>query len=286
MAKRKRTRTRTNRAARNNTHAASISLPTGPIEPSTDLLEYNHCIFGRKGIGKTTLGSAFPNSLNFRFERGRKNVRIVQVPEDDKVLIWSTALQYLSLFCNSDYDFAVIDSVDKCYEAAFEAVCERRGCTHPNEKNDYGQTWNAISEEFIGFFDAIQDAGKRFVLLSHDKTRKYENPDGSELEQVDMTLAPSAATLVKERCDFVYYYGYAENDRVITIRNDRNQVCCACGFDEVFLDPDGTPLRRFEMPNNPNEAYDTLVSAWNNELRDYDYEPPKEPRRKRRRSTN
>lgn len=258
---------------------SGLMLPTKPIAVSDDLFDYNHCIYGRKSIGKSTLGSAFPGSLNFRFERARRNLNIFQVLEDGSLLIWPTFMEYLKLFCDApEYQFAVIDSVDVCYEKAFEFVCKERGCTHPNQKNDYGATWGAISDTFMSAFDMIQDAGKKFVLLSHEKTRRFENPDGSELERVDLTLAPSAAAIVKQRCEFIYYYGYAGQDRVITIRNDRNQVECACGVGTHFRDPDGTPISRFEIPNDPDKVLDTLVAAWDNKLRDYDYEPPRAPR--------
>lgn len=279
MATKKRTR-------RPDKTTSSLSLPSAPVEPSDDLFDYNLAIFGRKSVGKSTLASQFPDCLTFRFERGRRNIRIRQVPEDGSLLTWESFREYLDLFCESDeYRYASIDSIDKCYLRCFEYICKKRGCKHPNEMNDFGQTWNAISEEFANAFDQIQDAGKNFVVISHEKTRKWENPDGSEIERIDLTTTPSSMDVIKERCEFIFYYGYAGNDRVITIRNDNNKVECAAGMDEFFCSPEGVPLKRFEVPNNPKEVLPTIMKAWNNELHDYDYEPPKTStsRRKKRR---
>lgn len=282
--------------AKRSTNTSTLSIPTKPVEVSDDLFDYNYCIYGAKGVGKSTLACAFPGAVNFRFEFGRQNIQVRQVPEaKTKLLLWSDFMDYLDAFLEDDTClFAIIDSIDCCHDRCFEHVCAEYGIEDPSEaeKNSY-KVWKEISSTFASAFHKIQRSGKHFITLSHDKIRTYKNPDGSEREMTDWTLSPSPAAIVKEQCEVVLYYGYSGNDRVITVRNDNNRIFCSCGLDSRFLDPNGSPIKRFEVPNidttdheeKAELALGVLQSAWDNELWDYDTgepEPPKKPTRSRR----
>jgi hypothetical protein len=269
-----------------------LSLPTKFIEPHEFFFMQPVCIYGRKGIGKTTAAMAIQwmlddhygkgkkTVLNFRFEPGRRNLRILQVPtETNRRLTWATFKDYLELFCEDDNRVvAVIDSIDKAYDACFEHVCAKHNVDHPKDaKRDAPAIWDAIKIEFETVFQALNECGKSFVALSHEKIKTEEMADGTEYERFDLSCKPAAAKVVKDMCEFVIYYGYSGvpeekakgAQRTMTIRNHDNVVECACGRDDVFLQPDGEPLFQFAVPHDPMEVGKALQAAYNNELYDF-----------------
>lgn len=279
----------------------TLSLPTTPMDQLEHFWEHSFCVFGRKGIGKSTFtrsvqqmldghfGKDKQKVLNFRFEYGRQNLPILQVPPKGKRLTWTTFKDYCEQFCEDDtFRVAVIDSIDKCYDECFEHVCSEWGIKQPNDapKGSGPAVWDEIRCEFESTLRAVQECGRSLVFLSHEKTRTDTLVDGTEFERIDLTCRPAASAIIKQLAEFILYYGYAgvaettevkgktktriHSDRVITIRNMDNRVECACGRDDVFLQPDGKPLFRFEVPNDPSQVAATVQAAYHNELHDYD----------------
>ncbi len=290
----------------------SLSLPSDPITPPEEFWKQPTCIYGRKAIGKTTIASLVipemlpegKSVLNMRFEAYRANLEILQVPQPgEPKLNWLRFKQYLALFVEDDrFVIAAIDSLDKCYDACFEEMCEEAGVEHPSEMGrDAPALWDSIRIEFESTLGAVRDVGKSFVFLSHEKERKEETPDGGEVVRRDLSCKPAAAKLIKDICEFVMYMGYADTtvektksaDRVIYIRNKDNAVECGCGRPDKFLQPDGRPLYRFKLPgvaeareeNKPVHVLvaETMQQAYDNELWDYDFDPREEARKEKKR---
>jgi hypothetical protein len=265
----------------------SLALPSQENVPPSDISESIVFLYGRKGIGKTSLASQFKNSLTFMFERGRRNLPIRMVPQkDDPKLDWQLFLDYVELAIKSDtVDTLVVDTVDRAYEQCMIYVCKRAGCKHPNDKNDYGKTWQEIKFEFDATLGLIQDSGKGLVLISHETakpltktSRRLEREDAESICQYDRmepTCSKQAFETVQEICDYVLYYGYSDEFRTITVRSPNDTCWTSCGISDTFLDPDGNPVQTFKVGNDPREAYKSLISAHSNELYDISYKPPK-----------
>lgn len=263
--------------------STKLALPTTKMKPASELHHHNVAIFGRKGVGKSTLGSSFPNSLNFRFERGRRNIEVYQVPTDPRLrLTWGSFMDYVELFADDEqFDTAVIDSVDIAYDECLEHVCAKYNVSHPSKAGKDGPgVWDEIKMTFESTFRAIQDCGKGIVFLSHEKKREEGQADGTMKEFIDLTCKPAAGKIIKNICEFVWYYGYSGNERVLYLRNSDNSMEVACGRRDVFLQPDGVALKRIGMPTVPEGedpltiTYDHLLKGYNNELYDFDYVPP------------
>jgi hypothetical protein len=264
-----------------------VSLPTKDNTPPAELRDSIIFLYGRKGIGKTSLASQFPNSLTFMFERGRRNLAIRMVPKpEDPRLDWSLFLDYLDLALSSDeVDTVVIDTIDRAYEQCMHYVCKVNGCKHPNDKNDFGKTWGAIKDEFDATLGLIQDSGKGLVLLSHEapkalnKTSKGLRREDSEAqfqyERLEPTCSKQAFQTVQEICDYVFYYGYTDEYRTITVRSPNDTCWTSCGITDTFLDPEGNPVQSFKVGGTPTDAYKSLLAAHSNELYDVNYIPPK-----------
>lgn len=247
-------------------------------------------IYGRKGIGKTSLAAQFNRSLVCMFESGRRNLPIVMVPgKDEPKLDWQTFKEYAEAFIESDkFDTLVVDTMDRAYDACLADVCRHLGCEHPQDKNDYGKTWNAVKDEFRAVMEVIKASGKGLVLLSHEtpkplnKASKTLKRDGvaaeTLLERFEPSCSKQAFEVIQEICDYVFYYGYREEYRCITVRSPNDIVWTSCGMGEQFLDPDGTPISSFKVGNSPKDAYISLQEAYGNQLRDFDYEEPRVPK--------
>lgn len=265
-----------------------ILLPDSPNEPPTTLEECITCLYGRKNIGKSSLAAQFENSITMMFERGRFNLNILQVPKKgEPALTWTRAKKYRDLICESDeIQHVNIDTADQCYNRCFEAICKEYGCRHPAEKKDGHQVWNAIKDEFDEFINSFRDAGKGLTLISHEKAKplatkaKGLKRDGDaeettfQYERMEPSFTGQVFGVVQEICDYVFYYGFKDGQRAITVRSPLDIHWTACGMGETFCDPDGNPLQTFAAGSSPQEAYEALIKAFNNELYDMDYVPP------------
>jgi hypothetical protein len=283
------TKDKPNKAAMNGAaqKPLSLSLPSQENEPPTELSDSIVTIYGRKGIGKTSLASQFPNSLTFMFERGRRNLPIRMVPKKEEgQLDWERTLGYVELALEDDsIQTLVFDTVDRAYDRCLEYVCKRLNCKHPNDKNDYGKTWNEVKTEFAALLGVVQDSGKGVVLISHEtpkpltksvKGLKREDSESVfQYERMEPTCSKQAFETIQEICDFVLYYGFTEEFRTITVRSPNDCYWTSCGVGDTFLNPDGSTINTFRVGNSPQEAYKSLIDAHANRLHDMDYTPPK-----------
>lgn len=268
-----------------NTDAVVLSLPTKLNVPPQQLHESVMLIYGRKGIGKTSIASLFPNSLTFMFERGRRNLEIMQVPtKNEPKLDWERFKSYVELFITSDeFEIGIIDTIDRCYICCFEEVCRRYKITSPNQSDNGPAVWDEIAAEFEALLCMIQESGKGLIMLSHEKARplvtkakglKREDDESSfKYERLEPSCKPAAFRFLQEICDYVFYYSYNDEYRTITVRSPNDVAWTSCGLPGKFMDPDGNPLKTFKVGNTPELAYEALQKAYNNELRDYDYIP-------------
>lgn len=282
------------------------TLPTVPNEVPKNLLDFCWMIFGRKAIGKTTLASLLSKSaktkaLVLMLEKTRRNLRIYQLPKKgEKYPDWLKVLQYAEDFVNSDvFDVLVIDTLDKLYELCFEYVCKQFNVSSPAKAGRDGSgIWVEIAAEFNALLQVLADSGKGIIFISHEKLRELEakrmrqfkeqikedeDAEDIKIERIEPSASPAALRAAEEMCDFVLYYGYQDRKRVITVRDKGDYFWVACGVADRFLDPDGNEINSFYVGETPLEAKQNLIKAFNNELRDIDYEPPRRTKKKVRR---
>lgn len=269
-------------------------LPDAPNEPPQTLWESITMLHGEKGVGKTTLLAQIPNSLVFQLERRRRNLKIFQRP----IANWEEMKMGVDKFLSHDrYNYAVIDTIDNAYMYCLKAVCERNNIANPDESGSY-MIWDEIAEEFGALLLMVAESGKGLGFISHTKARpmtqkrKGLNRDEAdqsvvEYQRLEPTCKPAAFRLIQEIADFVFYYGYKDGSRAMTVRSPYNIHWVSCGIgDDHFLDPKGNQIETFKVPNTPKGAYQALLDAYDNKLYDMDYLPSQEeapPRRRKKR---
>jgi GTPase SAR1 family protein len=260
-----------------------LSLPTleDLNEVSPSFFSYNVCIFGEKGVGKTSLASQFPQSLVFQFERGRRNLPIRQIPRRlsdgtlEPPLSWDeidkpcTPFLPLLLMAIEEptIQTIVVDTVDRMYEACFDYCCWEEGVKHPSAADEGHQVWNKIKQQFEGALGMVQDAGKQLVLISHAREKEIISRLGAEYTIVCATCTPTAWKTIQTICDFVFYYGFYGSRRALKVQGE-DQIVCSNQVPGHFCSPEGEPLELLDMGHNPEEAFQSLLAGFNNHCYD------------------
>jgi len=280
----------------------SLSLPDSDNIPTDRLEDSVIMVYGRKAIGKTSLVNNFDGALTFMFERARRNLSIRQVPhytksdKKRKSLKWEQFKEYIDLFIKSDeYQMGIIDTLDRCYVECFQYVCHNAGVNHPDQSSRPFEIWDVINQEFEDTLSKLQESGKGLIFLSHEKAkplvvrskplrRDDDDDEEKKIARMEPSCKPAGVRAVEEICDYVIYYCFVGNRRVLCVRSPNEYAWTACGFDDHFLDPDGTPIERFEAGDSPQKAYQSLIDAYNNKLRDIDYIPVRRTKKKRRKT--
>lgn len=257
----------------------SLSLPSDPNIPSDSIFDYCWCLFGAKGVGKTSLAAQFRKqgkpALIFQWEFRRKGLNVFQIPkQDEPALDWPTYTAYIDLLVENRNTFptVVIDTIDRCYVACMEHVCHEAGVQHPNDMRDYGALWAKVKREFDSTQFKLLDAGICVIYISHDRKQQVQTKLGEEYELVIPTCQGIAWEHMKAVCDFAFYYGYHRQKRILVCRGGE-EIWSGCGADLAggaarFIDPDTKkPLAYFHAGNSAQDAYNNLVKAFHNQLK-------------------
>lgn len=262
--------------------APALSLPTEPNEPSERMGDYSWLIYGEKKIGKTSLVARFPDAFFMSTEPGTKALRVYSRP----VTSWTEFKAYAKLLRTTKHQFqtVVVDTVDLLYKHCFAHVCKLAGCSHPQEMNDYGKTWDKIGDEFhagVMSLFGIPDLG--VVFLSHDTEKEIELRDGTKIDRVQPTMAKKAHAVIEAVVDVIVNYRYKGEKRFMRLVGAQDTVA-GCRIEEHFVRKGGKPRtpgdRIMSIPGGESaqEAFDNLKKAFDNqqELADPEhYKPPK-----------
>jgi len=248
--------------------------------PPDNLEEYMLCIYGVKGIGKTTAAASTPNSLTLMMEPKRKNLRIRQLSlqkysareiidgaPDTFALVCNTTQQWIddpSIKCLN------YDSIDIFYEMCYHSVCASHSIEQPGDSKSGPDIWNEIRDTFASYFDTIRDTDMGINMLSHIKPREEKTLDGAKMGYQAPSCSPACLKYIQQAVDIVLYYGHYDNKRAMMIRDETNSSFVSAGVEGKFLQPDGKPVNIFEIPDNPSKVYSTIRDAFNNKLWDMD----------------
>jgi hypothetical protein len=240
-------------------------------EPSNELTSYTILIYGTKGVGKTSALASFPNSIIFSWEPKRRNIRarmyFLEVKTADKITSteddpWVEFVEVCRLAAEDDSIQTIcIDTADLCYEACQEHICHKYGILHPSDKNDFGKSWNDIKQTFTDHFSTLISSGKTIVFTSHAKEREQEMQDGvGAVEMVGPSCAPACLKIMKQLNDFWLFYGFHENERTITVRDESRMVAVGCGYG--FFNSDGTEISQIKIPKDPTKFFEVINTAF------------------------
>jgi GTPase SAR1 family protein len=257
-----------------------LVLPQEQNVPPEEFSSYTVLLYGEKKLGKTSLCSHFPGALFIALEPGTKALKVFSQPANTYEEL-EAVIDALEV--DTRFGTVVVDTIDMAYEMTFDYICRKQGIKHPNEEDDYGATFTRIKDTFKKLIlRLITIPGKGILFISHDVEKEIETRDGSKIQRVQPTMAKGAMAIVDALVDVIINLYYEDGNRWLRI--DGTQTCVAgCRLEENFVRKDGTPrtagdrIRVIPMGRTSLEAYDNLMSAYNNEQVDPD--PSEGPRR-------
>ena len=228
-------------------------LAIEPHKVSRDLSGYITYIYGRGGIGKTTLAVKSNQALLLATEKGYNALPGV-FPVN--ITSWGEIKQVLREMkkpaVQERYKTIVVDTVDLA-----ATMCEKYICSQNDVERigdiPYGQGWTLLKREFEDAFRTMAQLGYAIFFISHEKDKTFKREDGTEYNQTVPTCGSSCGEIVKNMVDIMAYAHQKVVDgvpkRLLTFRSLDGSVDCKSRF-------------RY-MPVSVELGYDNLVNALN-----------------------
>lgn len=238
----------------------TISLE--PNIPPDNLSSYNILVYGREGIGKTTLISMLGKVYFNMFEKNNSLVGLYM----NYISEWEDFLDYKDDFLEnhvSKFNGVSIDAPKIAYGLNMMYACKKHGITHPGEYKDFGSSWDKVNKEFTTPVRELMNCGLGFFVSCHSVVKKIK-PDYTEEYSMIIPDLPSAVfnIFVKEFPN-VFYYHYYHNKRWLQICGD-SCIMAKNKMEGHFIALDGKPVFKIPMGNSKEEAYKNLMLAFNN----------------------
>jgi len=241
-----------------------FKLPTKKNKPSESIEDYAFHIYGPKGIGKTSLAAMFEDSLTFQFEPGGKALTTYQLP----CPTWMHFRRAVDMLeeDHSQYRNVVIDTCQLAYDGCLSYACKKAGISHPADEA-YGKGWKRVSTEFANVMNRAGLLDLGFFAISHDVDKEIETRSGRKFMKCQPNLSGQAESYFSGPIDIVGYYHYDNEERWLQIRGN-DYIEAKCRLQNNFIARDGTPVYKIPMGNSPEESYENLVAAFNNEQKE------------------
>lgn len=231
-------------------------LPTTKSIPETDLSKYLIMIYGRQGIGKTTLATQFPDALCLMFEPGAKALSIYK----KDILSWKTFIQIIDELYTEKHTYKtiVIDTYPQAYELCSQYVCEANDWEHPGD-GGYGKGWDAVYTELAKQMNRlISKFG--VILIAHADTKEVEQLDGSVKDQIAPDMKGQPMRFIARAVDLLAYYYYSEKgNRFIRVVDD-GKAMAKNRIKGHFVD-----IPKFKAGKDEEETYQRFLAAFNNQ---------------------
>ena len=241
----------------------NVTLPTKKSKARTSLSDYVILLYGEPGIGKTTLCAQFEDMLMLMCEPGAKGLEVYE----REIETWEELVAYRDLLKKDEtFKSVAVDTADVAYSLCLDYVCAERGIDYPPE-NDFGKTWKAIEAEFTQWVRSFMRMNKGVIFTSHASLKTVQRRDGSSFDKLRPTLSGQAMRVLEGLADFIFYYGYtAEGGHELTIRGDSFIDAKTRPPKQFLTSKKKRPVHTIDMGETPQEAYENLVAAFNNEL--------------------
>lgn len=234
-----------------------MSLPKTKSTPESDLSKYLILLYGKPGIGKTTLAAQFDDPYFLMFEAGSKALSLYK----DSIPTWKRFKKKILELEESDrFKTVVMDTYARAYELCMEYVCEDMGIDHPTDAG-YGKAWNAVDREFTSAMSRLSLSGRGTILICHATEKEIEQPDGSDKEMITPDSTKQAMKFLDRAVDLAAYYYYGANEkRYIRIKGTENV------YAKNRIDGHFEGLSKFNAGSDAKTAYKKFMLAFRNKL--------------------
>lgn len=243
-----------------------LSLPTTINKPPDDISAYTILFAGPKKIGKTSLAAA-AGKKPFIIQGEPKNSIALPVNQQD-ILSWLDFIEITSLLEKTPgyCDVKILDDVPSFYSLCFNYICKKQGFEHPQDLG-YGKGWKFIENEFDQRIKKLLSLPGGMIYTAHTTIKDFENRHGKKFNRLETTMTGQADKLLDAIVQIWGVIEYAgENDqRVLTIRGS-DFIKAGCGLTGRFLFPEGDMINQIPLGESPQEGWNNIVLAFNNQL--------------------
>jgi len=268
-----------------------VKLPSKANVPPTDFSEYVWIIYGEKGIGKSTLASQFKDIVAYFQLEPRKGLRVPLIPTPGDEFDWQIFKEYIDeivkkykVKARTKKTFrVVIDTVD-----LLALLCEKDHAARNNASSmlnlkDRGKAWDVMLSDW---WDTLMLLIKNDIQLTFVSHCRYRPKTIRGMAREDLAKAiqdgiitsetqPSsrgwAYEYMRKPVEFVVYFGWWGDERILQIRGNETTYCSAGTFsEERFLDPKTKkPYHYIPCGRGIKQTYKNLQLAWNNKIEGY-----------------
>jgi hypothetical protein len=167
-------------------------------------------VYGRGGLGKSTLASQAPSPVFVASEEGLENIDAVAVEPYPRT--WEDVLAALDYVGTLDHETLAVDSLDWIEPLCWDYVCRKSKKYADIEAFGYGKGYIAALDQWRVFrhkLDGLRTKNMHIILIAHAHRKPYKNPLGDDYEHWTIKLHEKAAGLLVEWADVV---GFCDED--------------------------------------------------------------------------
>lgn len=172
-------------------------------------------IYGRPGIGKTTLAAFSPGCVFVQTEDGLTSPLLSEVPTFGVLSTYEEVMQCFEAVAQNmgeqGWKTIVIDSIDRLSPLIADYVC-RQNKWAKLEDGAYGRGKVAFIDEWRAFMTMLlalrNEFGLAIILLGHHKAVKVTPPDADPFTQYSLTLTDDVSRILIGDSDFVLFATY------------------------------------------------------------------------------
>lgn len=198
------------------------------------------CIYGTHGIGKSTIGSLFPNPIFISTEDGIDGLDVTSFPKASHV---NDVVESIKTLIREEHDFktCVVDTVDWLVEPFLVEDVE---ATHDEKELAYGKGQMLVAESFreiLQGLDALRrKRGMNVLLIAHANIVKFESPMTESYDRYQPKLPNRCNALLQEWVDVLAFAAF----KVVIKKED-------AGFNKKLAKGVGTGERLLHLVENP-----------------------------------
>lgn len=181
-------------------------------------------IFGKPGIGKTTLAACAPKPMFIQSEDGLTSPQLAWVPNFGVLDTYERVLESFAYVATNHategWKTVVIDSVDRLMPLIVDFVCRQNGWKKL-EDGAYGRGKVTFIDEVRNFMTCCMalrnDVGLGVIILGHCKAGRVSPPDADPYTQYTLAIQEDAARILISDSDMVLFATHP----ITTISQDR-----------------------------------------------------------------
>lgn len=233
-----------------------------PHVVSRDLSGYITYVYGAPKVGKTTLGSQFPNSLILAFEKGYNALPGAMVQD---ITSWSEFRQVLRELKKPEvqnvYKSIIVDTLDVAGSYCEKYICNQLGIDNIGDGGWSTNGWAKYKKEFEDSFRTITQLGYAVLFISHSKDKTFKKKDGTEFNQVIPTAQNSINEIVKGMADIYGCADIVNGERKLILRSADGSYDTGCRFKYIESE---IPFTYESLKDALNAAIDKEAAENNN----------------------